>query len=260
MSDRRAALTERSTSKLAATRSAAASAVLSRALRLEKGNHEPASARQGAALTRVLHDLGLSSGTYRRMLQRRGSSAMAATADDFVDQYLEEMRPRDPVERMMATQLLWQHLRIGRLMELADQCATKPDLAKAYGAALDNAMGTFRRHAQALDGIRSPRPVQFIQDSQINMAQQQVVANAGAAGQNGRQHGANEQGSSPTRQAAVPPDARGPRELAEDDRSHAPVAPLDGAQDRVGQEPLVPEREEARPARRRGSRARSRHG
>ncbi len=245
----------------AANASAASDPILSRVLRLEEAEQTPASERQGAAFTRVLHDLGLGSGPYARMLRGRGSGAMAATAHDFVDQFVEEMRPRNPIERMLAVQLLWQHLRIGRLVELADRCAGEPDLAKAYGAAVETAMGTFRRHAQALDALHTPRPIQFIHDSQVNVAQQQVVTNghAPASPPEGEHHGANEQGSAP-RPAALPAEPGGQGEPAACDRADAPVGARDRTEDAGGQGPRVSERPKARPPRRRGPGAGARAG
>lgn len=216
--------------------------LFSRVLRLEEEVKTPASQLQGAGFTRVLHDLGLGSDTYARMLQRRGSEIMATTAHDFVDQFVEEMHPRNPVERMLVVQLLWQHVRIGRLVELADRCAHEPDLAAAYGEALERAMGTFRRHAQALDALRFPRPIQFFQDSQVNVAQQQVVTNGGA----------NEKGL-PVPQAALPAQRRRSIELATGDRPHATVGAHDRPDNAGGQGPLIAECSKARPPKRRGS-------
>ncbi len=97
-----------------------------------------------------------------------------------LEQYLEEMVPRDPVERALAVQMYWLHVRIGKLTQLAG-LHDELDTLKAVWAALDSATNTYRRLAQAWQQLRTPRPVQFIKGQQVNVGEQQVInQNAGA--------------------------------------------------------------------------------
>ena len=207
-------------------------AVWARIRRSIEGDETPASQWQGAELVRVLHDLGLSSDTYVRMLGRRGAELLATTGHDFVDQFVEQMQPRNPVERMLALQTLWQHLRIGRIIEQADRCVNEPELAKAYGAVLENAMNTFRRHVQALDALRSPKPLQFIRGSQVNVGQQQIVSNGHGVTQSNasRVECANEEGlPAPDGQETIQIEPRRPNQPEAIRRADKAVGSRDGA-------------------------------
>jgi len=109
----------------------------------------------------------------------------AETAHDYVDCYLAEMKPADPVQRMLAVQMLWQHTRINQLIRLASG-EREVELLRGLNTAIDQAMNTSRRMALAWEEVRNPRPSQHIRGDQVNVAEQQVVAGSvvvGAAGE-----------------------------------------------------------------------------
>jgi len=98
---------------------------------------------------------------------------------EFVSDYLAELAPRNPTERMLAVQMLWQHARIGGLMRMAARPSNvaDPKILTGISRAIDDALNTSRRQAAAWAEIRSPRPVHVVRAGQMNVAHQQVVQN-----------------------------------------------------------------------------------
>lgn len=120
--------------------------------------------------------IGLEASTYSQLLAANGAEAAASTAYDFLEQHLERLSPKDPIERMLAIQLLWQHTRIASLCVRETRTAD-PKLAAALRAAIEQAMNTFRRQAKALRDLQSPRAMNLIQGRQVNVGDGQIVAN-----------------------------------------------------------------------------------
>lgn len=107
---------------------------------------------------------------------------MTSSARDAV----EQMAPADPLERMLAEQMVWCHERIRDLALRAKKPSTA-DLQCAYHAQCDAAMGTFRRGMIALRqyrAIRPPGPLIAVQ--QVNHAEAGDVVIAPTAMRRGR--------------------------------------------------------------------------
>jgi len=103
------------------------------------------------------------------------------TAIEYVEQYIAEMQPRNPAERMLAVQMLWQHARISRLVYLM-AAESRCDVLKEMNAAIDAAMSVYRKQALTWQELRTPRPVQIIRGHQVNMADKQLIAQSTGAG------------------------------------------------------------------------------
>lgn len=220
--------------------SSAADAVL----RVLQGDDTPASERQGAAVTSFLHTLGLDAGTYSRLLEARGSGAAETTAFDFVEQYLEQIQPRDQLERMLAIQSLWQHIRVSSLCLREAHCTDAKE-ASAIRTAIEQAMNTFRRQVQALRDLQTPRPVNLIRGGQINVGNEQVINNNVL---NTQTPPANELGWTDGRQETVSADARGTCEPEGVRSKCRALDPVDGPQNAGGEGRLQPECVQARSA------------
>lgn len=146
------------------------------------------------SLVDLLHRVLLDGGAYAQIAGEL-DARLAPSSVDYAQAYLDAMTPRNPMERMLASQILLQHARISSLIR--SQCRTKnPGLRGQLDRAIDSAMNVARRQALAWDQLRSPRPVQYIAGQQINVAGQQVVANAPLppAIREGLRNATNEQG------------------------------------------------------------------
>jgi hypothetical protein len=194
-------------------------------VRLGKKDQTPASSLQGAALTDLLHRMLLDASPYRSLHEARGAELGRLTAEDFVDLHLEQMAPRDPVERMLAIQMLWQHARIGRLIIQFESPCTDPQQLKGISAAIEAAMNTMRRQADAWRQLRERK-----------------LPSASS--------GANEKGSpsNDPAQTSVPADRRRQSEPAGSDPAHQPVEQDNGAAHSRWKGEIEPERDETRPA------------
>ncbi len=211
-------------------------------LRVLRGDDTPASQRQGAAVTSFLHTLGLDAGTYTRLLEARGTGAAETTAFDFVEQYLEQMQPRNPLERMLAIQSLWQHIRVSSLCLREARCSDAKEAA-AIRTAIEQAMNTFRRQVQAVRDLQTPRPVNLIRGGQVNVGNDQVITNNVL---NARGPLANELGWTDGRQETVSADARGTCEPDGVHTQRRALDPVDRAQNAGGEDRVQPECGEAR--------------
>ncbi|MCC6679208.1 MAG: hypothetical protein IT436_18940 [Phycisphaerales bacterium] len=132
--------------------------------------------QQPSDFTRLHHGVLLDALPYTEQLRAVGMDQGADDALDYIDDYLAEVQPRNPVERMLAVQMLWLHKRLG---QLATQTAkiTRADHLRGLYAASDAGLASFRKHALAFQQLREPRPVQFIKAGQANFADKQVVNN-----------------------------------------------------------------------------------
>lgn len=210
---------------------------------------------------RVNHDLGIDSFVYERQLQALApNDDLHKSALYYLEQYLDEMKPRNPAERMLAIQMRWVHLRIGRLLQVAESPANYDlELFKGVSEAIDKLLNTSRRLMKTWDEMRTPRPIQFIKGSQVNMAEQQVVANGPVQSKTPEGDRANEQGfveQAPTQ--ALPLEPPGPIFTSSIGSEEQAVDAEHGSTDAGREGAVEPERAQARPSKRRGPRARSR--
>jgi hypothetical protein len=128
------------------------------------------------------------------------------SAKDFVREFLDGIKPRDPMEELLAVQALLAHIRVLRLTVLSSDQSTLPALQSAHEYA-DRASNTFRRLMLALHEYRKPprTPDSFTAIKQANIAQQQVVQN----GKSQIENTTNEQGCQ-SEPPALPADSEGP--------------------------------------------------
>ena len=164
-----------------------------------------------------------------------GEGRLSPDARSFVERFLEEMAPRNPVEQMLAMQMLWQHLRIARLTREA--CLEiDPESLKPFNDALESAMRTSVRQANAWQSIREPQAVNLINGQQINVGQQQII---GSVSDDRRpsedQNGANEQGlldgQQRSAQAALPAHTQGTGFAPPRGPAHEAMESLNGSED-----------------------------
>jgi hypothetical protein len=101
---------------------------------------------------------------------------LAALHDSHAE-FIHQMQPRDPLEKLTLDQLMLHHVRVLRLSQQACQ-QSKPELFKMLNEACDGASGAFRRLMTAFDERRRPpRQQAAIAIDQANVANQQVVQN-----------------------------------------------------------------------------------
>ncbi len=222
-------------------------------VRALKGDDRPASERGGARVTRFLHQLSLDASTYEKMLHARGSEAAQHTAFDFLEQHLEELQPRDPIERMLAVQILWQHIRISTLC-VRESLTKDPKEAAALRSSIEQAMNTFRRQARTMRDLQAPRSPNIISGGQVNVGDGQIVTNSQL---NGAVSCANELGCDDVDEAFIPVDASRPSEPARLGPAREALDTLDGAENGRGKTNVKSEREDARAPRRRNARRRA---
>lgn len=137
----------------------------------------PDEALRNPETATFFHDMKLAGRVY-------GGQVMNVTDDPntlrsthpFVQHALKEMKPRDPIERMLVTQLLWTHARIAYLSWQAS-CLKHADYIAVLNHAVDGAMNAFRRHTAALAEYRRPakQTGQITSIRQANIAQNQIV-------------------------------------------------------------------------------------
>lgn len=109
---------------------------------------------------RLVHELILDYEVYEN--QGRTDQARETAIAYVQDVYLAEMAPRNPVERMLAIQMLWNHKRIGRLIE-KEVVETDSDISKNIRSNIVSSMNTFRRQAASWDELRTPRQGRSVQ-------------------------------------------------------------------------------------------------
>jgi len=128
-------------------------------------NFTPAERAQAA---QIVHRECLESRTYAGILREEASCV--GTARLFVEASLEELAPRDAIERMLAVQMLWQHARLAQLIRQAGG-EVRPEILRSLNAAIDAGMNTYRRQAEAWDRIRVGRTTQFRRGGQVNVGE-----------------------------------------------------------------------------------------
>jgi hypothetical protein len=217
--------------------------------RMLLGDETPAVDRQGARINRWVHESQLDAIIYARLLRAQNSGSAAETAFDFVEQHLERLAPRDPLERMLAVQLLWQHVRIATLCVQETQ-ARDPKEAAAIRANIEQAMNTFRRQVQSLRELQSPRSLNLIRGGQVNVGDGQVVTNNQL---NAERNSENELGFDHGDETEVPALAGGADSAPAVDRPRQALDAVHGAQDGCGQGRVAPKRPQARAVQRGGS-------
>ena len=162
----------------------------------------------------LYHRVALDAVTYGKLAQNAAEN-LPETSAGFVERYIAAMQPRNPAERMLAAQMLWQHARLARLYRIW-AVTTRIDHLKVLDAAIDAGTNVYRRQVLAWQELRQPRPVQLIAGRQVNVAGQQVVTNAQPPPNSAAVSLTNEQGShaSHPTTAALPADTNGPDVLA----------------------------------------------
>jgi hypothetical protein len=201
-----------------------------------------------SAQVKDLHELVHDAGPYSQLIGQLPDTMdpggiLTGSAGTYIDEYLREMAPRNPGERMLAVQMLLQHARVSRLMSMTPNTETKA--FASFQAALDSALNTYRRQMATWDAIRLPRPVQFIRGAQVNLARQQVISQGSDSSFN-RANQTNEQGCRDASEAPLLPERLGqdvsailrPQEPAVDEGNRAPHA--------AGEGPIGPKRSNTR--------------
>jgi hypothetical protein len=100
---------------------------------------------------------------------------LRVTTQRFVDDCVERMAPRDPVEELLISQLLLTHGRVVRLSHLAQQKLSYDEIRNLNELA-DRASNTYRKLMLALAEYRRPaRGSSITAIQQANIANEQVV-------------------------------------------------------------------------------------
>ena len=158
---------------------------------------------------RMVHGVFLPGSMYRHQLKEviGGDSDMLDTALQYVLDVMDEFKPRDPAERMLAAQMVQTHVRLMYLTMMSTQQKNLKWAAMMHEAA-DRASNAFRRQMLAMaEYRRPPRPArQFTAIGQANIANQQVVQNNGKPE---NEKATNGQGCPRPAAPALPADAGG---------------------------------------------------
>ncbi len=142
----------------------------------------PPPARPLADNPRLRHGVALIGSLYRHQLSAvvGDDKELLDTAWAYAVDLIAEFQPRDPVERMLVSQMIQTHARTMYLNAFMTQQQNLKWAAMMNDAA-DRASNTFRRQMLALaEYRRPPRPArQFTAIGQANIAAHQVVQNNG---------------------------------------------------------------------------------
>jgi len=165
--------------------------------------------------------------------------------------FLKRLGPRDPLEQVLAEQILWMHATMAYLSHYA---AVQPRgrWMKLFHAARDRLGNTCRKHIVALQEYRRPRRRSFTAVRQANIAQQQIVTSAAepaaiAAGRkvkaikNGEVHVHGGGIIAAQGQAALPLERAGAGSAAEAHPADSAVEIQQRTQDAAGQAAIQPE-------------------
>ena len=151
---------------------------------------------------RTIHTTTVGGSVYQQLLkQTTAHAAIVETAQPFAADFLHRLSPQDPIEEILACQLLWNH---GRLMKLTLIANTQSQLSAlvAVNAAADTAAATTRKLVRAFDEHRQPRrggKVYAIQ--QANVAEKQIVNNVTVTG---AEHGHGAESPAPAENTTAP--------------------------------------------------------
>ncbi len=175
---------------------------------------ETDSAAGGRTYGDIFHHRILGSVVYEEQLRGAGvGDDMVDAVRDNVAAVIRRLAPQDPLEEMLAAQILWLH---GRLAQLSRMSGAAPTInhVRIINEAADRAANTFRRHMLALAEYRSSkRGGNRLSIGQANVAEQQIVTNIARVPAR-RENGQNEQGwhGDIEDQATLPADPEGPGE------------------------------------------------
>lgn len=94
---------------------------------------------------------------------------------DAFAEFVREMAPRDPLEKLALEQLLLNHIRVLRLSQQASS-GSSPEMIKILNEAADHASGSFRRLMVAFGEYRKkPSQQSIVAIAQANVAHQQQI-------------------------------------------------------------------------------------
>lgn len=162
---------------------------------------DPVAARQ-------LHTSAIAGGVYGRALRRRIAGVfdgmnLDQSAMVYIDDLIERMAPRDPLEEMLVVQALMAHARVLHLTDYANQ-QDRLEAVRIANEYADRASNTYRRLMLALAEYRKPPRTgdSFTAIRQANIAGQQVVTNGETPPST---NATNEQGCSPADQTPHEP-------------------------------------------------------
>ena len=175
----------------------------------------PASTAASTAQQDVPHHLTLTTGAYLSVMMPILGTYLTElgvhlSAPDFVREFLDGVKPRDPMEELLAVQALMTHIRVLNLTVRAGNATSLP-VIESFNEYADRASNTFRRLMLALHEYRKPprTPDSFTAIKQANIAQQQVVQN----GKSQNETATNEQGCPPSPAPAAQLPEHGPAVL-----------------------------------------------
>jgi hypothetical protein len=141
--------------------------------------------------------------TLRQRIAGMFPEPMAPGAMLYVDDLIERMAPRDPVEEMLVVQLVLTHARVLHLIDMANGQERLESIRTVHEYA-DRASNTYRRLMLALAEYRRPAaPATFTAIRQANIAGQQVIHN------HEHRNATNEVGDTPHDPPALPADTGG---------------------------------------------------
>lgn len=214
--------------------------------------NESADLQHDKAARHALHGSILTGGIYHSLLHylvndvwgsgTSLSNSTTATSVLAAGDFLRMMKPRDAMEELLLSQVLWTHGRIALLTNAMAYKRDVDDLAR-LGEMIERASNTFRRQMLTLAEYRRPAavrgPVTSIE--QANIAGQQIIMNQGAKE---NENTTNEQGCSAVpivgalpaggREAALSVDTSGARSAAGVSLPCEALEPVDRPQNRRG--------------------------
>jgi hypothetical protein len=124
-----------------------------------------------------------SGNTWAMQVYRRMVEVMTKESSPLLKRCLSEgitllrwMEIGDPIEAMMAEQMVWMHARMAYLNYFSTVQTDLPSIS-VFQLAADRLGDTFRRHVEALANYRHPERKRFTAIRQTNIAQNQIVAN-----------------------------------------------------------------------------------
>lgn len=136
-----------------------------------------ASGAEAKAYARTIHGQHLAGVVYRDQMRMVVDGSMyEETALDYASDFIDRVGPQNPLEAILAEELLWSHTRAATL-SIRSCRETSPQRIRTINQAADGASNTSRKLVRALTDCRRPRRGgdTFIQ--QANVAGQQVVHN-----------------------------------------------------------------------------------
>lgn len=210
----------------------------------------PGDPATNKAAARKLHGPGLGGMVYGNAIAQRmkllcGGYEVGQSACNYIEDMLERMAPRDPLEEMLVVQAALAHARVLHLTEYANRQERLESIRTVHEYA-DKASNTFRRLMLALGEYRRPPKVgpNYTAIGQANIAGQQVVNN-GEIQPN--ENATNEQGCQrPELPEALPIDTRGLGVAQSGGAAGEAVGAVHRAEDARGQGTEPDERLEAR--------------